>query len=329
MEDLNDYVFFSQVVAHGGFTAAGRALKIPKSKLSRRVAQLEERLGARLIERSSHRFNVTDIGQLFYERCRSMLAEAERAKATVCEANSEPRGPIRLSVPLGLIDVSVAAMLPGFMAKYPHVQLQVLATDRRIDLVDERVHVAIRASTKPDTEQDLMMRTLGKARRVLVATPELARRIGETDIRRLADVPTVSMSDPTSEWVEHDTWEFTGPDGAMHSFNHRPRFTCRNVPALVAALRAGVGVGLMFEHVCAQDLQEGKLVQLFPEWHTTEGTIYLVFTTARGLPPAVRALINFLVEAFDKESKYQPLSPATQPPPVSEQADRESLLDAS
>jgi DNA-binding transcriptional LysR family regulator len=302
MEDLNDYVYFSQVVAHGGFAAAGRALNIPKSKLSRRVAGLEERLGARLIERSSHRFRVTEIGVSFYDRCRTMLAEAERAKAVVCEANGEPQGPVRLSVPLGLIDVSVAAMLPEFLSRYPRVQLQVLATDRRIDLVNERIHVAIRARTTPDTETDLMMRVLGRARRILVASPALAQRIGPCgDISNLATVPTVSMSDPVSEWVEDDTWQFLGPEQKQFTLQHRPRLMCRSVPTLLAAVKAGTGVGLLLEHVCAQDLNEGNLVRLLPDWHTVEGTIYLVFTTARGLPPAVRALIDFLVERFKSE----------------------------
>jgi DNA-binding transcriptional LysR family regulator len=302
MDDLNDYFYFAQVVANGGFAAAGRALQIPKSKLSRRVSALEERLGVRLIERSSHSFRVTEIGEAFYERCRGMLLEAEQAKAIICEAHGEPQGPVRLSVPMGLIDVSVAAMLPDFLARYPRVQLQVLATDRRIDLVNERVHVAIRARTTPETEADLTMRVLGKARRVLVASPEVAARLGPCgDISNLAGAPTVSLSDPLSEWVDHDTWEFSGPEGRHYAFEHRPRLTCRSVPALLEAVKRGTGVGLLLEQVCGRELQEGSLVRLLPDWHAAEGTIYLVFTTARGLPPAVRALIDFLAERFSSE----------------------------
>lgn len=302
MEDLNDYLYFAQVVSHGGFAAAGRALQMPKSKLSRRVAGLERRLGIRLIERSSHSFRVTDLGEAFYERCRGMLLEAERAKAIVCEAHGEPQGPVRLSVPMGLINGPVAAMLPEFLARYPRVQLLVLATDRRVDIVNERIHVAIRARATPDTDTDLTMRVLGRARRILVASPDLAARLNPCgDIAHLADVPTVSLSDPMSEWVDHDTWEFHGPGARHYALEHKPRLMCRSVPALLEAVKAGTGVGLMLEQECAADLRNGSIARLLPEWHTAEGTIYLVFTTARGLPPAVRVLIDFLAERFGSE----------------------------
>jgi DNA-binding transcriptional LysR family regulator len=303
MEDLNDYFYFAEVVSQGGFAAAGRSLQVPKSKLSRRVSGLEERLGVRLIERSSHRFRVTELGEAFYGRCRNMLMEAEQAKAVICEAHGEPQGPVRLSCPLGLMDVSVAAMLPDFLARYPRVQLQVLATDRRIDLVDERVHVAIRLRTTPETETDLKMRVLGKARRILVASPDLAERFGPfDDIADLVNAPTVSISEPTSEWADHESWEFTGCAGRPYILKHQPRLTCTSVPALLEAVKAGTGVGLLLEQVCDRDLQEGNLVRLLPNWHAAEGTIYLVFTTARGLPPAVRALIDFLVSRFSSEA---------------------------
>jgi DNA-binding transcriptional LysR family regulator len=237
-----------------------------------------------------------------------MLMEAERAKAVVCEANAEPQGPVRLSCPTGLIDVSVAAMLPGFLARYPRVQLQVLATDRRVDLVDERVHVAIRTRITPETETELKMRVLGKARRILVASPDLARRSGPCDdISCLAGMPTISMSEPASEWVDQDNWEFTGPEDKRYVLEHRPRLTCRSAPAVLEAAKAGIGVGLLPEQLCEAGLQTGNLIRLLPEWHTSEGTIYLVFTTARGLPPAVRALIDFLVEGFRDQMGAKPL----------------------
>ena len=120
--DLNDYAYFAEVVAHGGFAAAGRALREPKSKLSRRIAGLEERLGLRLIERSSRRFRVTDTGQAFYERCRAMLAEAEQAEALVMQARAEPHGRIRFSCPTGMIE-AISGLISSFLARYPKVRL--------------------------------------------------------------------------------------------------------------------------------------------------------------------------------------------------------------
>src|SRR5579859_3975388 len=112
--DLNDYLLFAEIVVHGGFAAAGRALRMPKSTLSRRVAALEARLGVRLIERSSRRFRVTEVGQSFYERCRAMLLEAEQADAVVAEAQAEPHGRIRFSCPTGMMEV-IAALVPPFL----------------------------------------------------------------------------------------------------------------------------------------------------------------------------------------------------------------------
>jgi DNA-binding transcriptional LysR family regulator len=131
--DLNDFAYFAEVVRHGGFAPAGRALREPKSKLSRRIARLEERLGLRLIERTSRRFRVTDIGRTFYERCRAIQGEAEQAEALVAQAQAEPHGRIRFSCPTGLVEV-VAGSVHHFLRAYPRVELQMIAADRPVDL---------------------------------------------------------------------------------------------------------------------------------------------------------------------------------------------------
>src|SRR3954453_17995785 len=143
MQDLNDYALFAAVILHGGFASAGRAVGMPKSTLSRRIATLEARLGIRLIERSSRRFRVTEIGQAFNDRCRAMLAEAEQAEALVVQAQSEPQGQVRFSCPHGLVEV-LSSGLPAFLARYPKVRLQVIATDRAVDLIAERIDLALR-----------------------------------------------------------------------------------------------------------------------------------------------------------------------------------------
>jgi DNA-binding transcriptional LysR family regulator len=144
--DLNDLFYFAEVVSHGGFAAAGRALREPKSKLSRRIAALEARLGVRLIERSSRRFRVTDVGQSFHDRCKAMIAEAEGAEAIVAEAQSEPHGLLRMSCPTGLVE-PISGLLNQFLERYPKVRLQLIATDRPVDLIDERIDVALRVRT--------------------------------------------------------------------------------------------------------------------------------------------------------------------------------------
>ncbi|MGO6902059.1 LysR family transcriptional regulator, partial [Rhizobium ruizarguesonis] len=143
MDDLNDYYYFAAVVSSGGFASASRDLKIPRSKLSRRVSRLEDGLGARLIERSTRHFRVTEIGQAFYERCQTILQEADRAKSIVTEAQSDPQGVVRMGCPLALVDISVGGILPEFLERYPKIKLQIIGSDRRADLINERIDLEV------------------------------------------------------------------------------------------------------------------------------------------------------------------------------------------
>ncbi|NKJ42243.1 LysR family transcriptional regulator [Novosphingobium sp. SG720] len=290
--DLNDYAYFAEVVAHGGFAAAGRALREPKSKLSRRIAALETRLGARLIERSSRRFRVTDVGQAFYERCRAMIAEAEQAAALVAEAQAEPHGRVRFSCPTGLVEI-LSEILPGFLARHPRVRLQLVATDRAVDLIEERIDLALRVRVALTSDAALTMRTLGTSARILVASPQVANRIGN-DLSALAKVPTLGTSDEIGE-VE---WVLERKSGEAHRIRHEPRMTCSDFTAVRAAAVDDLGVALLPDHVCAAALADGRLVHVLPEWRAQTGIVHLVFTTRRGLPPAVRALIDYLAATF-------------------------------
>jgi DNA-binding transcriptional LysR family regulator len=293
--DLNDLVYFAGVVAHGGFAAAGRALREPKSKLSRRVAGLEARLGVRLIERSSRRFRVTDVGQAFYERCKAMVAEAERAEALVAEAQSEPHGLIRMSCPTGLVE-PISALVTKFLAQYPRVRLQLVAVDRPVDLIEERIDVALRVRTALEGDASLTMRSLGNSIRILVATPQLASRIGS--INDLANHPTLSTTDDQSEV----NWLLETDDGQRQTVRHEPRIGCADFTAVRTAALAGLGVALLPDHTCKQALQDGKLVRVLPAWRGMRGLVHIVFTTRRGLPPAVRNFINARAASFPKDA---------------------------
>ncbi|MGJ7036835.1 DNA-binding transcriptional LysR family regulator [Shinella sp. BE166] len=293
--DLNDLVYFAEVVAHGGFAAAGRALREPKSKLSRRVAGLEERLGVRLIERSSRRFRVTDVGQKYYERCRAMLAEAERAETIVAEAHSEPHGLIRMSCPTGLVE-SVSPVVAQFLERYPKVHLQLVAVDRAVDLIEERIDVALRVRTALDSDASLTMRSLGNSIRILVAAPQLASRIADLD--QLSALPTLATSD---EQVEVD-WHLETDDGRTHVMRHTPRMGCADFSAIRAAAIAGLGIALLPDHTCREALAAGSLVRVLPAWRGVQGLVHLVFTTRRGLPPAVRSFIDSLAAGFPRDA---------------------------
>jgi DNA-binding transcriptional LysR family regulator len=292
MAELEDYVLFAGVVEHGGFAPAGRAMRMQKSKLSRRIAALEDRLGVRLIERSTRRFRVTDIGGTLYEHCRTLVLDLERARAVTSEALAEPTGQVRFSCPNGLVE-PLSASLPAFLSRYPKVSLQIVATDRGVDLIRERIDVALRVRTAIESDASLTMRTLTRSRRILVAGPKLANGVGPR-VADLKGVPTLS----STELAGPVTWNLVGPDGAAFDLDHDPRLRCEEFGALRAAAAAGLGVALLPDHVCWPDLDSGRLVRLFPGWHAQEGIVHLVFTTRRGLPPAVRAFIDHLAATF-------------------------------
>ena len=296
MRDLNDYALFAEVVSQGGFAAAGRALRAPKSTISRRIGALEARLGVRLIERSTRRFRVTEVGQAFYERCRTLVLDAEQAEAVVAEAKAEPNGLVRFSCPTGLV-ASLSSTLPEFLSRHPKVRLQVLALDRPVDLIAERIDVALRVRTELVTDAALTMRTLGASHRILVAAPRLVAACAEKDLAALQDLPTLSSTDDLGE----SEWELLGPDGEARRIRHQPRMTCGDFHALLEATVGGMGVALLPDHICRSDLASGRLVRVFPEWRTQAGIVHLVFTTRRGLPPAVRAFIDHVARSLRLE----------------------------
>jgi DNA-binding transcriptional LysR family regulator len=292
--DLNDYAYFAEVVAHGGFAPAGRALREPKSKLSRRIAGLEARLGLRLIERSSRRFRVTDTGQAFYERCRAILAEAEQAEALVLQAQAEPHGRVRFSCPTGMV-APIGGLIASFLARYPKVRLQLVATDRAVDLIEERIDLALRVRASLTSDAALTMRSLGTSTRILVAAPQLASRIGT--IAQLAEVPALSTDDAADDLE----WNLEMVDGTRHMLRVVPRLGCEDMAAVRDAAVAGLGVAILPDHVCRDALRTGTLVRVLPEWRGLQGIVHLVFTTRRGLPPAVRALIDHLAAGFPRD----------------------------
>ncbi|KXU84743.1 LysR family transcriptional regulator [Caballeronia megalochromosomata] len=293
MADVNDYVLFAEVVGHGGFAATSRALRTPKSTISRRIAGLEARLGVRLIERSTRRFRVTEVGEAFYERCRTIMLDVQQADSIVSEALGEPRGIIRCSCPLGLMP-ALSKAYNTFLSRFPKARLQVVAADRPVDLIEERIDIAIRVRATLDADASLIVRTLGHSSRILVAAPDLASLCMRGDIATLSALPTLATTDQMGE-IE---WEFTGPDNASHTIRSEPRMTCVDYVSLRDAAIAGLGVALLPDHVCREHLASGALAHVFPAWTTESGIVHLVFTTRRGLPPVVRAFIDHVTSNF-------------------------------
>ena len=295
LPDLNELYYFAKVVEHGGFAPAGRALGIPKSKLSRRVALLEERLGTQLLRRSTRSFTVTEVGKRYYEHCRAMLTEAEAAEEFVSATHAEPCGMVRMSCPVALLAARVGKILGQFMLAYPRVELVVDETNRRVDVVAENLDLAIRVRPLPLQDSDLVLRTLGERRQCLVASPQLLTRYGvPSGPMDLSGWPTLDMGLPQ----EAHRWLLHGPDSSRAEVRHNPRFITQSMSALRDAAISGVGVVQLPTMFIQNDLDSNRLVRVLPGWEPRPETIHAVYASRRGQLPAVRALLDFLAEAF-------------------------------
>ncbi len=289
MKDLNDLYYFVQVVDHGGFAAAGRALGVQKSKLSRRIQLLEERLGVRLIQRSSRRFSVTEIGREFHDRCVAMLVEAEAAEQVIAEIRAEPRGVVRMSCPTALLAFQFGALVARFMAANPAVEVHLEGTNRRVDVIAEGIDIAIRVRFPPLEPTELVMRRLDDSTQCLVASPALVPQPLSSPAD-LGGLPSLDLGPPHRQHV----WQLHHDDGGSASVNHRPRLVTDDMAALREAALAGVGVVQLPTMMIWEDIGAGRLLHVLPDWRPRSGVIHAVFPSRRGLLPSVRALVDFL-----------------------------------
>lgn len=293
--DLNDLYYFVQVVEHGGFAAAGRALNQPKSKLSRRIALLEERLGVRLIQRSTRSFTVTEVGHAYYQRCVAMLVEAEAADALVANVHAAPCGIVRMACPTALLDYHLADALGRFMAQCLEVELHVESTNRRVDVIQEGLDLAIRVRFPPLEDSGLIMKVLSDSHQCLVASPALVERMGgEPNIGELSQWPSVGSLQGNRDY----SWELASSDGATARIITRPRMVTDDRIALWRAARESVGVALLPQALVQEDIDRARLTHILPEWQARAAIVHAVYPSRRGLLPAVRALLDFLEQEF-------------------------------
>lgn len=291
MEDLNDLALFAMVVEHRGFSAASRELGIPKSRLSRRVAQLEGRLGVRLLQRNSRSLTPTSVGQAYYERCREVVSLATSASDVIDEALAEPQGTLRVSCPISLAQFWLTPILPVFMRAHPKVVVSLAVTSRPIDPLDESMDVVLRVRRPPFGNSGLIVRPLARTADVLVSSPALLAQYGEpSSIGELQHWPTLSMPAAGDRY----SWRLRGI-GGVAQLVHRPRLITDDMFALKSAALDGMGIALLPPMICAAELEAGTLRAILQDWSAEPGEIQAVFPSRRGMLPAVRAFVDFLV----------------------------------
>ncbi len=295
LEDLNDLYYFCLVVDHRGFSAAGRACGIPKSKLSRRISELEERLGVRLLQRSTRGFAVTTAGEAFYAHCAAMVEDAEAAHESVASLRSEPSGLVRVSCPIVIAQNYVAPLLPSFLTQHPRVRLAFDAMDRPVNVIEERYDIAIRARPRASDDPGLVTRIFGTTCLIPVASTAYAnRRVLPTVPEELARHETIgSLRDPSGREA---VWHFVRADGHAASVLHTPRLFCHDLRVQLEAMLQGVGVALLPAPLVKPLLGSGQVVRLLADWTSTTEIIHAVCPTRRGMLPSVRAFLEYVAQ---------------------------------
>ncbi|WP_083919368.1 LysR substrate-binding domain-containing protein [Methylosinus sp. LW4] len=292
IEDLSDFLLFAAIVERGGIAGASRSLCIPKSRLSRRLAALEERYAVQLIHRSSRRFVVTDLGQSFYERCRDTLASSQATKAFIVQAQSRPRGALRVSAPAPLANYWLAPILPKFLARHPEISLELDARNWNVDLMADRIDLAIRIRPTPLDDSDLIIRRIGESRNILVASPGLPALDALHSPDDLPGYPLLGAPPAQGPSI----WRLWHADGRIHVIPVDPRLATCELAVLRAASEAGLGIALLPAHFCQRQLDDGRLAIVLPEWAGPINDIHIAYLSRRGLSAAARALLDFLID---------------------------------
>ena len=298
MQDLNDMLFFAEVVDRGGFAAAGRALHVPKSRLSRRVAELEERLGVRLLQRTTRKLSLTEAGHVYHRHCVAVREQAQAADEALAAVRAAPSGTVRITCPVTLAQTTVGPLLPRFLAAHPLVRLEMQVSNRVVDLVQEGIDIALRVRTSMEDSGSLVVKNLGPTHGILVASPRLLQRFGAPagpeDLRGL---PTIAMS--AADGVAR--WALVGPRGEPFELVHRPIFWADDLPTLKFAVLEGIGACLLPDYLCMDELRDGRLAPVLPGWEPPQARVLAVYPSRRGMVPAVRRLLDFLGENMSGE----------------------------
>lgn len=310
MQDLNDMLYFAEVVERGGFAAAGRSLGIPKSRLSRRVSDLEAHLGVRLLQRTTRKISLTEVGDAYLRHCQVMRESAQAAADTVAQVQTTPRGTIRVGCPVTLAQTVLAELMPQFLARYPEVRIDMLVSNRVVNLVDEGIDVALRVRPSVEDSGSMVVKRLDYTTQILVASPDLLGRQGTPQtLQELSRLDSIAMSAPDGR----STWQLIGPGGVHQTVHHTPRYVADDLLTLKYAAVAGTGVCWMPDYMCQEEIRARQLVRVLADWAPAPAIVHAVFPSRRGLSPAVRRFLDYLGEVMPGRSSLNLL-------PVEQQA---------
>lgn len=292
MDKFLEMQVFTAVVDAGSFVGASDALEMSKPAVSRYVAELEARLGVRMLNRTTRKLSLTGEGEVFYARCKELLDQVAEVEGEITARRGEAEGQLKITAPLSFGLLFLAPLWAPFMARHPKVRLDVTLSDRVADLVDEGFDLAVRIARLPSSS--LVSRKLATTRVILCASPAYLQRRGQpktpADLAQhdIASYSLLSMG---------ETWEFDGPEGRV-VVPISPRMRSNNGDTCRAIALAHGGIVLQPSFLVGADLRAGTLVELLPEYRSISLDVFAVYPSRKFVSPKVRLLIDYLVEAF-------------------------------
>ena len=303
MGRLTQMAVFAAVVEQEGFTAAARELGLAKSTVSRHISELEERLGARLLQRTTRSVRPTDIGRLYYDRCVSVVEEADEADRVATAQLDVPSGRLTVAAPPPFASRYLMEPITAFLREYPEVDLDLRLDDRLLDIVEEGIDLAIRVA--PLEDSSLVARQLGPSHSALVASPDFIARHGTpTRIEELASLPVLGHALFTQRTIH-----LYGPDGGEVPVQISGRFRVNDGNALLRATQAGLGVALAPDFLVGELVQRGELVPVLPEWGERPRVVHALYPNRRYLSAKVRVFLDQLVDRFTPEPPWKAFCP--------------------
>lgn len=306
MLNLTDAHYFVQVVHQNGFAAAARKLELPKSTISSRVAELELSLGVRLLNRTSRQIALTQTGEEFYRHATDLIANAVRVEETMRSGLKEPSGTIRLTTTTELSEYVLCNLLPTFLGRHPKVRIMEEATDRVIDIIAEGFDVAIRGHNSALADSSLIQRHLAKAPWILFAGANYLKEQGvPSQVDDLEKHSALTLARPSMA-----TWQLTKPDEAPRVVTLAPRFRTNSMVSLKMATCANLGIAALPGYICRREIEDGSLVPVLPDWKVMDASFSLVIPYRLGVPPGVRALLDFLAAELPRALRFDDPSSA-------------------
>lgn len=301
LPDLEAWAIFARVADTGSFARAAVELGLSTATVSKAVARLETRIGASLLSRTSRRLSLTTLGQEVAERALQMLAEAEAMEADALDRTAEPRGLVRVAVPMSFGQQQVAPLLPGLLQRHPGIRVDLHLSDELVDLIGGGFDFALRIARLENSS--LRVRRICDVRKLLIASPGYAAAHGlPNHPRELADHPCFGYAYQTTG----NRWEFTSPSGEAFGVNLNGPIRVNNGEALMPALLAGIGLAALPDFLVWDELQAGQLVEVLPDWSLPGSDLSLVMPPATLRPARVTATMEFLHQALSQACWVSP-----------------------